>query len=117
MSGVNEHEIEDGVFEDVETPCAALVPVTATVYRAATFAVTRPNASCGARPRRTRCRPTARPSRASGTCALPRGKRSEDQRCGASGAGVEPSPGCNSGDGIVSAAGGADCGADGFGGS
>lgn len=45
MSGVNEHEIEDGVFEDVETPCAALVPVTATVYRAATFAVTRPNAS------------------------------------------------------------------------
>jgi hypothetical protein len=45
MSSVNEHEIEDGVFEDVETPCAALVPVTATVYRAATFAVTRPNAS------------------------------------------------------------------------
>jgi hypothetical protein len=45
MSGVNEHQIEDGVFEDVEPSCAALVPVTATVYRAATFAVTRPNAS------------------------------------------------------------------------
>jgi hypothetical protein len=44
MSGVNEHEIEDGVFEDVDTACAALVPVTATVYRAATFAITRPNA-------------------------------------------------------------------------
>jgi len=44
MSSVNEHEIEDGVFEDVETACAALVPVTATVYRAATFALARPNA-------------------------------------------------------------------------
>jgi hypothetical protein len=45
MSGVNEHEIENGVFEDAETPCAALVPVTAAIYRAATFTVTRPNAS------------------------------------------------------------------------
>ena len=44
MSGVNEQEIEDGVFEDVEAPCAALVPVTPTVYRAARLAVTRPDA-------------------------------------------------------------------------
>jgi hypothetical protein len=27
MSSVNEQEIEDGVFEDVEPPCVALVPL------------------------------------------------------------------------------------------
>ena len=27
MSGVNEQVIEDGVFEDVEPPCVALVPL------------------------------------------------------------------------------------------
>jgi hypothetical protein len=27
MSGVNEQEIEDGVFEDVGPPCVALVPL------------------------------------------------------------------------------------------
>jgi hypothetical protein len=27
MSGVNEQEIEDGVFEDVAPPCVALVPL------------------------------------------------------------------------------------------
>jgi len=45
MSSVYEPEIEDGVFEDVETPCVALVPVTETVYRAPKLAVTRPNAN------------------------------------------------------------------------
>jgi hypothetical protein len=45
MSGVYEQEIEDGVFEDVSSPCVALVPATPTVYRAAKFAVTRPNAN------------------------------------------------------------------------
>jgi hypothetical protein len=44
MSRVDEHEIEDGVFEDVETRCVTLVPVTPAVYRAATFAITRPDA-------------------------------------------------------------------------
>ena len=32
MSSVNEQEIEDGVFEDVEPPCVALVPVAPGVY-------------------------------------------------------------------------------------
>jgi hypothetical protein len=45
MSSVNEVEIEDGVFEDVETPCVALVPVTQTLYRAPRLAVTRQNAN------------------------------------------------------------------------
>jgi hypothetical protein len=44
MSSVNQREIEDG-FEEVESSCAALVPVVPTVYRAAKFAVTRPDAS------------------------------------------------------------------------
>jgi spore maturation protein SpmA len=38
-------EIEDGVFEDVETACVALVPVAQTAYRAAKISVTRPNAN------------------------------------------------------------------------
>jgi hypothetical protein len=45
MSSVYKQEIEDGVFEDVEPPCVALVPVTQTVYRAPKLAVTRPNAN------------------------------------------------------------------------
>jgi len=44
MSGVNERDIEDGLFEDVAT-CMALVPVTATVYQATRFVLTRPDAS------------------------------------------------------------------------
>jgi hypothetical protein len=31
MSGVSDQVIEDGVFEDVEPPCAALVPLTPSV--------------------------------------------------------------------------------------
>ena len=45
MSSVYQQEIEDGVFEDVETPCVALVPVTPTVYQAPKLALTRPNAN------------------------------------------------------------------------
>ena len=45
MSRVNQQEIEDGVFEEVESSCAALVPVAPTVYRATKFAITRPDAS------------------------------------------------------------------------
>jgi hypothetical protein len=45
MSGLDVQEIEDGVFEDVGSSCAALVPATSTVYRATKFAVTRPNAN------------------------------------------------------------------------
>jgi hypothetical protein len=45
MSSVCQQEIEDGVFEDVETPCAELVPVTPAIYEAPKLALTRPNAS------------------------------------------------------------------------
>ena len=45
MPSVYEQEMEDGVFEDVETSGVALVPVTQTVYRAPKLAVTRPNAN------------------------------------------------------------------------
>src|ERR1700751_1289841 len=45
MSSVCQQEIEDGVFEDVETPCVAVVPVTPTVYQAPKRALPRPNAS------------------------------------------------------------------------
>ena|SRR5690348_3016471 len=45
MSNVYQQEIEDGVFEDVETPCVAVVPVTPTVYEAPKLALPRPNAS------------------------------------------------------------------------
>lgn len=45
MSGVNEHDIEDGLFVEVESSCDALVPVGPTVYQAASFAITRPDAN------------------------------------------------------------------------
>jgi hypothetical protein len=45
MSSVYHQEIEDGVFEDVETPCVAVVPVTPTVYQPPKLALPRPNAS------------------------------------------------------------------------
>jgi spore maturation protein SpmA len=45
VSSVYEMEIENGVFEDVETACVALVPVAQTAYRAAKISVTRPNAN------------------------------------------------------------------------
>ena len=45
MSSVYQQEIEDGVFEDVEAPCAELVPVTPAVYEAPKAALARPNAS------------------------------------------------------------------------
>jgi hypothetical protein len=45
MSSVHEQEIEDGVFEDVETPCVELVPVAQAVYQAPRRAISRPNAS------------------------------------------------------------------------
>jgi len=44
MSKVYEREVEDGVFEDVETFCAELVPMTQSVYRAAKLTLTRPDA-------------------------------------------------------------------------
>ena len=45
MSSVTDLDVEDGVFEDVESPCVALVPVTPTAYHAPRLAVTRPDAS------------------------------------------------------------------------
>lgn len=45
MSNAYQQEIEDGVFEDVETPCVAVVPVTPTVYEVPKLALPRPNAS------------------------------------------------------------------------
>jgi hypothetical protein len=45
MSSVYQQEIEDGVFEDVETPCVAVVPITQAVYEASKLALPRPNAS------------------------------------------------------------------------
>ncbi|HLZ03176.1 MAG TPA: hypothetical protein VKR55_13640 [Bradyrhizobium sp.] len=45
MSSVYQAKVEDGIFEEVEAPGAALVPVTATVYRAPRFAVPRPDAN------------------------------------------------------------------------
>ena|ERR1700756_868651 len=45
MSSVYQQEIEDGVFEDVETPCVAVVAVTPTVYEASKLALPRPNAN------------------------------------------------------------------------
>ena len=43
MSSVNEHEIEDGVFEDVEPVCVALVPVTAPVQWLSKLPLPRPD--------------------------------------------------------------------------
>jgi hypothetical protein len=45
MSSVNQHEIEDGFFEGVESSCHALVPVGRTVYQATRLAVARPDAN------------------------------------------------------------------------
>jgi hypothetical protein len=45
MSSVYQQEIEDGVFEDVETACVAVVSVTPAVYEAPKLALPRPNAS------------------------------------------------------------------------
>jgi hypothetical protein len=45
VSSVYEQVIEDGVFEDVETPCAAIVPVTPAFYEAPKRALPRPNAN------------------------------------------------------------------------
>jgi hypothetical protein len=45
MSSVCQQEIEDGVFEDVETPCVAVVAVTPAVYEAPKLALSRPNAN------------------------------------------------------------------------
>ena len=45
MSNVHEQEVEDGVFEDVETPCVSLVAVTPAVYEAPKLALPRPNAN------------------------------------------------------------------------
>ena len=45
MSSVNEQEIEDGVFEDVEPPCVALVPTTQELHRAAKLPLPRPDPS------------------------------------------------------------------------
>lgn len=45
MPSVYEREMEDGVFEEVEASCVALVPLSRTVYRAAKRVLTRPNAN------------------------------------------------------------------------
>jgi hypothetical protein len=45
MSGVNQHDIEDGLFEEVESSCDALVPVGPTVYQATRLAIARPDAN------------------------------------------------------------------------
>jgi hypothetical protein len=44
MSSVYDQEIEDGVFEDVEAPCVALMPVVPTAYEAPRLARTRTDA-------------------------------------------------------------------------
>lgn len=45
MSGVNQNDIEDGLFEEVESSGDALVPVGPSVYRAARLAIARPDAN------------------------------------------------------------------------
>ena len=45
MSGVNEQEIDDGVFEDVEPPCVALVPTTQDLRWASKLPLPRPDPS------------------------------------------------------------------------
>jgi hypothetical protein len=45
MSGVNEQEIEDGVFEDVEPPCVALVPLAQELISASKLPLPRPDPS------------------------------------------------------------------------
>jgi hypothetical protein len=44
MSSMYEQEIEDGVFEDVEASCVALIPVVPAVYEAPRLARTRTDA-------------------------------------------------------------------------
>jgi hypothetical protein len=45
MSSVNEQEIEDGVFEDVEPPCVALVPLAKELTWARKMPLPRPDPS------------------------------------------------------------------------
>ncbi len=45
MSSVNEQEIEDGVFEDVEPPCVALVPLAQELTWARKMTLPRPDPS------------------------------------------------------------------------
>ena len=45
MSSVNEQEIEDGVFEDVEPPCVALVPTAQELTWAHKMTLPRPDPS------------------------------------------------------------------------
>jgi hypothetical protein len=45
MSSVNEQEIEDGVFEDVEPPCVALVPLAREVHWVRKLPLPRPDPS------------------------------------------------------------------------
>ena len=45
MSSVNEQEIEDGVFEDVEPPCVALVPLARNVHWVRKLPLPRPDPS------------------------------------------------------------------------
>jgi len=45
MSSVNEQEIEDGVFEDVEPPCVALVPLAEELTWARKMPLPRPDPS------------------------------------------------------------------------
>jgi hypothetical protein len=45
MSSVNEREIEDGVFEDLEPPCVALVPLAQELAWARKMPLPRPDPS------------------------------------------------------------------------
>jgi hypothetical protein len=45
MPGVNPNDIEEGLFEEVESSCDALVPVGPAIYHAARFAIARPDAN------------------------------------------------------------------------
>jgi hypothetical protein len=45
MSGINEQEIEDGVFEDLEPPCVALVPLAREVHWVHKLPLPRPDPS------------------------------------------------------------------------
>jgi len=45
VSSVYQQGVEDGVFEDVEGACVALVPATASTDRVPHLAITRPDAN------------------------------------------------------------------------
>jgi hypothetical protein len=45
MASVNEAEIEDGVFQDLETPCVALVPTARELRWASKLPLPRPDPS------------------------------------------------------------------------